>query len=72
MKSDANSQNQTQIMMFWDDGKYFSKSSEFHVHLLNVDLLPWSLGPILYIWLAQKRKTNSTNSHVVDEKSAYL
>lgn len=34
---------------------YFSKSPQFHVHLLNIDLLPWSLGPILYTWLSQKQ-----------------
>lgn len=33
---------------------YFGKSSELHVHLLNIDLLPWSLGPILYTGLARK------------------
>lgn len=30
---------------------YFGKSSELHVHLLNVNLFPWSLGPILYTGL---------------------
>lgn len=35
---------------------YFGESSELHVHLLNVDLFPWSLGPILYTGLAWREE----------------
>lgn len=35
---------------------YFGESSELHVHLLNIDLFPWSLGPILYTVLAWRGK----------------
>lgn len=33
---------------------YLSESSELHVHLLNIDLFPWSLSPIFYTGLAQR------------------
>ncbi len=33
---------------------YFGESSELHVHLLNIDLFPWSLCPIFYTGLAQE------------------
>lgn len=36
--------------------KYFGEASELHVHLLNIDLFPWSFGPILYTGLTQRGK----------------
>lgn len=49
--------NKAKIIMFVHEILYFSKSPEFHVHLFNVDLFPWSLGPILYTGLAEKVET---------------
>lgn len=35
---------------------YFGEASELHVHLLNIDLFPWSFSPILYTGLTQRGK----------------
>ena len=40
---------------------YFGESSELHVHLLNVDLFPWSFGPILYTGLAWREDSKHLN-----------
>lgn len=40
---------------------YFGKSPEFHVHLLNIDLFPRSLGPILYTGLTYRGEWKTFN-----------
>lgn len=35
---------------------YFSESSELHVHLLHVDVLPWRLGPVRNAGLVRRTR----------------